>query len=64
MSIASNIYSQLNETPFSYGNTLSMILENQGKSVSHLPVEDFVFPDSSILRVTNSEIKLLEMLTE
>lgn len=64
MSIATNIYNQLSNLPFSYGTSISVILENNGKSLSNLPNEDFVFSDSSILRVTNSGIELLEVILE
>lgn len=62
MNTAKQIYNQLKQTPFSYGETLSTILENNGKSLSQLPNEDFMFPDNSILRVTNKGIQILEYL--
>jgi hypothetical protein len=50
--------------PFSYGEYLSAILEHRGRPISGLPNEDFVFPDHSVLRLTNSGIQLLEFLQE
>lgn len=64
MTIAKKIYEQLSEHHFSYGDTLSMILDNSGKPISNLPNEDFLFSDNSVLRVTNTGVKLLEMLNE
>ena len=64
MSISKSLYESLSTKPFSYGEFLSTILENQGKPISSLPNEDFVFPDNSILRLTNNQIKLLEFLQE
>lgn len=64
MTKAKTLYESLSTQPFSYGEFLSTILENQGKSISTLPNEDFVFPDNSVLRLTNSGIKLLEFLQE
>jgi hypothetical protein len=71
MTIANEIYESLNEFPFSYGETVAKIIENRGKSIS-APTneemrgisEDFVFPDNSILRVTDTHIKVLSMLQE
>lgn len=62
MNTSKKIYEQLNEQTFSYGEALSLIFENGGKSISSLPEEDFVFPDNSIIRVTNNGVKLLEFL--
>ena len=64
MSIANNLYDKLKLTEFSYGETVSMILENKGKSISSLPNEDFIFEDNSVLRVTNSGVRVLEFLQE
>jgi hypothetical protein len=64
MNTSKSIYSTLVEKPFSYGEALSVILENQGKSVSSLPEEDFVFPDKSCIRLTHTGVKLLEFLQE
>lgn len=64
MSIANNLYNQLNVKDFSYGETVSTILENKGKSISSLPNEDFIFEDNSVLRVTNSGIRVLEFLQD
>jgi hypothetical protein len=64
MTIAEQIYESLNESPFSYGETVAKIIENRGKSFSALPEEDFVVPDNSVLRVTNSNLKVLTLLEE
>lgn len=64
MNTAKTIFNQLNNLQFSYGETLSLILEHNGKPISQLPTEDFVFPDNSVLRVTNNGIKILELLQE
>lgn len=64
MNKAKTLYESLNNKPFSYGEFLSTILENQGKPISTLPNEDFVFPDNSVLRLTNDSISLLEFLQE
>ena len=64
MSIANNLYNKLNVNEFSYGETVSMILENKGKSISSLPNEDFIFEDNSVLRVTNSGVRVLEFLQD
>lgn len=64
MSVAKNLYERLINQPFSYGETVSTILENKGKSISSLPTEDFIFEDNSVLRVTNSGIRVLEFLQE
>lgn len=62
--ISKTLYESLKSKPFSYGEYLSTILEHKGKPISSLPNEDFVFPDNSVIRLTNSEIQLLEFLTE
>jgi hypothetical protein len=62
--ISKTLYEQLKTQPFSYGEFLSTILEHQGKPISTLPNEDFLFPDNSILRLTNNNIQLLEFLQE
>lgn len=64
MSIANNLYNKLNVNEFSYGETVSLILENKGKSISSLPSEDFIFEDNSVLRVTNSGVRVLEFLQD
>lgn len=64
MSINKNIYENLSTKPFSYGEALSIILENQGKPISSLPEEDFIFPDNSVIRLTNNGIRLMEFLQE
>jgi hypothetical protein len=58
------LYNELCNKPFSYGEALSTILEHSGKSISSLPREDFVFPDNSVIRLTNHNIELLEFLQE
>ena len=64
MNTSKIIYNNLSNKPFSYGEALSIILENQGKSITSLPEEDFVFPDNSCIRLTHTGIKLLEFLQE
>lgn len=64
MNQAQKLYHKLQYIPFSYGETVSTILEQQGKSISNLPNEDFMFPDKSIIRVTNTGIQILEYITE
>lgn len=64
MSISSRLHEQLRDAPFSYGEALSLILENKGKAISTLPTEDFVFPDNSVIRLTNNSIQLMEFLQE
>jgi hypothetical protein len=64
MTKAQQLYSKINNKPFSYGESVSMILEEQGKPVSALPNEDFVFPDNSVIRVSNNGVSLLEFLVE
>lgn len=64
MSINKTIYENLSTKPFSYGEALSIILENQGKPISSLPEEDFIFPDNSVIRLTNNGIRLMEFLQE
>jgi hypothetical protein len=62
--INKKIYETLKNSPFSYGEALGIILENNGKPISSLPEEDFVFPDNSVIRLTHSGIQLLEFLQE
>lgn len=64
MNKAKQLQSKINNKPFSYGESISMILEEQGKPVSALPNEDFVFPDNSVIRVTNTGVTVLEFLSE
>ena len=64
MNTSNKIYNTLKDKPFSYGEALSVILENQGRSISNLPEEDFVFPDNSYIRLTHQEIKLVSLLQE
>jgi hypothetical protein len=64
MSVARDLYTKFQNKPFSYGETLNVILEHEGKAITSLPNEDFIFPDKSILRVTNNNIQILEYLTE
>ena len=64
MNTSKLIYEKLSHQEFSYGEAMSIIQENQGKPLSTLPNEDFIFPDNSVLRVTNQGIQLLEFLQE
>jgi len=64
MNISNKLYTKITNKPFSYGETISTILENQGKPISSLPNEDYVFPDNSVIRVTNNGVQLLEFLQE
>ena len=64
MKTSNIIFNKLQSCPFSYGETISMILENQGKPISTLPNEDFIFPDNSVIRVTNKGISLMEFIQE
>ncbi len=64
MSKSQEIYTSLSNKPFSYGEAVAIILENSGKPISTLPEEDFVFPDNSVIRVTNTGVQLLEFLQE
>lgn len=64
MTDAQRIFNTLSDRPFSYGESVSMIMESRGRAISALPSEDFVFPDNSVLRVTNSGVSLLEFLAE
>lgn len=64
MKTSNILFEQLSKNQFSYGEAISLILEYQGKSISSLPNEDFVFPDNSVIRVTNNGIQLLEFLQE
>lgn len=63
MTTASKIKEQLPDT-FSYGETLSLIIEHQGSPISALPNEDFVFPDNSVLRLTNEGVQVLQFLKD
>lgn len=64
MSKASQLYKAISSKPFSYGESVSIILENKGRPVSSLPEEDFVFEDNSVLRVTNNGVRILEFLVD
>jgi len=64
MRIADIIFEKLEHCDFSYGDSLSLILEYNGKAISNMPNEDFVFPDSSVIRLTNKEVQLLKLLEE
>lgn len=64
MSTSNNIYNSLSNKPFSYGEALGLILENNGKPISSLPEEDFVFPDNSVIRLTNESVKIVQLLQE
>jgi hypothetical protein len=63
MTIADNIKSKLTNT-FSYGETLSLIIENNGTPISSLPNEDFVFEDNSVIRLTNTGAHVLQFLKD
>jgi hypothetical protein len=64
MSIAKTIYNQLKNSPYSYGETLNTIFENNGKAISTLPKEDWLFEDGSVIRLTNQGVKVLDLLQE
>jgi hypothetical protein len=68
MTKAEKIYSQLTNRAFSYGESVSMILDEQGKPLSTISSgginEDYVFSDNSVIRVSNNGVSLLEYLTE
>lgn len=64
MNKSKEIYSQFVNKPFSYGEVVSVILENNGRPISSLPQEDFVFPDNSVIRLTNTGVHILELLEE
>lgn len=64
MNKAQQIYNAISNRPFSYGESVSLIMENRGRSISALPEEDFVFEDNSVLRVTNSGVHVLEFLVD
>lgn len=64
MSISKQIYEKLSRKPYSYGEFLNTILEEHGHPISSLPNEDFVFPDNSVIRLTNQGVSLLEFLQE
>lgn len=68
MTQAEKLYSRLSNREFSYGESISLIMENRGKTISTVSSgsleEDFVFPDNSVLRVTNVGVTLLEFLAE
>lgn len=63
MNTAETIKSKLTNT-FSYGETLSLIIENKGTPISSLPNEDFVFEDNSVLRLTNQGVQVLQFLKD
>lgn len=64
MNKAQQLYSKITNKPFSYGESISMILEEHGKPISTLPNEDFVFPDNSVIRVSNNGVTVLEFLVD
>lgn len=64
MKTSNILFEQLSQQQFSYGEAISLILEYQGKPISSLPNEDFIFPDNSVIRVTNNGIQLMEFLQE
>jgi hypothetical protein len=64
MNTSKVIFESLNSKPFSYGEALSVILENNGKPISSMPEEDFVFPDNSVIRLTNESVRIVGLLQE
>jgi hypothetical protein len=64
MNTSKTIFEIFNDKPFSYGEALAVILENNGKPISSMPEEDFVFPDKSVIRLTNESIKVVQLLQE
>lgn len=62
--INKEIYERVKNIPFSYGETLSLILEHNGRAISSLPEEDYIFPDNSVLRLTHTGVRLMEFLQE
>lgn len=64
MNTSKLIYEKLTPSPFSYGEAIALILEHEGKPISTLPEEDFMFPDKSVIRVTNQGLQLLNLLQE
>lgn len=67
MSTAKQLYESLSSRPFSYGESVSLIIESRGKPISSHSFgtdEDFVFEDNSVIRVTNSGVRILEFLSE
>lgn len=64
MKISNALFENLSDKPFSYGEALSAILEYNGKAISSLPNEDFIFPDNSVIRLTNTGVQLMEFLQE
>lgn len=64
MNKAEQLYKAISTRPFSYGESVSIILENKGRPISSLPEEDFIFEDNSVLRVTNGGIRVLEFLVD
>ena len=64
MNTSKIIFESLNTKPFSYGEALAIILENNGKPISSMPEEDFVFPDKSVIRLTNESVKVVQLLQE
>lgn len=64
MSIANKIFEKLEPYQFSYGDSLSLILEHNGKAITNMPNEDFVFPDRSVIRLSSKGIQLIELLEE
>lgn len=63
MNTAESIKNKL-PTSFSYGETLSLIIEHNGTPISSLPNEDFVFEDNSVLRLTNQGVQVLQFLKD
>ena len=63
MNTAESIKNQLNG-PFSYGETLALIIEHNGTPISSLPNEDFVFEDNSVIRLSNQGVQILQFLKD
>jgi hypothetical protein len=64
MNTSKSIFESLTNKPFSYGEALAVILDNNGKPISTMPEEDFVFPDKSVIRLTNESVKVIQLLQE
>ena len=63
MNTAESIKNKLNG-PFSYGETLALIIEHNGTPISSLPNEDFVFEDNSVIRLSNQGVQILQFLKD
>lgn len=64
MTVAEKVYNKIKDKEFSYGETLYHIVEEKGIALTPIPREDFVFPDNSVLRLTNKECKVMTLLIE